>query len=64
MLQSYTLSITEITTSSVNIKLDFEYPELIGSDGTTQYLTIFLEFSDFEPMWDDTKPVMYMKIPS
>ena len=54
---------TEVTQSSFKIKLDFAYPELIGSEKSTQYLTIKLKFSDFEPLWDDYTDMVHQRIP-
>ena len=39
--------------NTIVIDVNFGFPELIGSEGTEQTLTVHALFSDFEPAWDD-----------
>ena len=52
-----------MTESSFSIDLEFENPELIGYDNSTQYLEVYAKFSDFEPKWNDSEPLIRQKIP-
>ena len=52
-----------ISTSSITIQLNFEYPEYIGLNDSKQYLSVLTDFGDFEPFWDTETLTRYL-IPS
>ena len=43
-----------MTKDSFSIDLDFENPNLIGYDNSSQYVEVYARFSDFEPKWNDS----------
>ena len=62
-IMNLTWNLANLDESSMLIEVQFEHPELIGSDGSKQYLHILADFGDFEPMWDESEPLMSLRIP-
>lgn len=54
---------SELTQTSLQIDIDFEYPEMIGFDNSSQYIEVYALFSDFEPMWNNSKPLIRKLVP-
>ena len=52
-----------ISTSSITIQLNFEYPEYFGLNDSKQSLSILTDFGDFEPLWNTETITRYL-IPS
>ena len=63
-IQRFNWTISELTQTSLNIDIDFEYPEMIGYDNSSQYVEVYARFSDFEPMWNDSYPLIRKLLPN
>ena len=63
-LQSFNWTLSSLSQSSITIDLDFEYPEMIGYGNSSQYVEVYALFSDFEPMWNDSKPIVRKIVPN
>ena len=37
---------------------------MIGYDNSSQYIEVYALFSDFEPMWNDSKPLIRKLLPN
>ena len=62
-IQMFNWTFSELTQTSLQIDIDFEYPEMIGFDNSSQYIEVYALFSDFEPMWNNSKPLIRKLVP-
>ena len=63
-LQNFNWTLSSLTQTSMTIDLDFKYPEMIGYGNSSQYVEVYARFSDFEPMWNDSKPLIRKIVPN
>ena len=57
-MQRFSYSVHSASPNELQIQIDFKKPTLFAVNGASQQVKVWLEFSDFEPGWDDVSPIM------
>ena len=62
-MKQFSWTINSITASNISIKLNFDYPESISTNGKPTIVQVKAKFSDFEPKWIDDLVLVYQELP-
>ena len=62
-MNDFKVKIQSVTTKSLVLDITFSAPEIFARENSSQNMTIFAKFSDFEPAWNDTVELLNFRIP-
>ena len=63
-VQKFSWSIISVTTSDIQLKVEFEHPESISTDkDNPHFVQVQAKFSDFEPFWNDDLVLVNVRLP-
>ena len=62
-MNDFKVKINSATSKFLVLDITFSAPQIFSREGSSQNITIYAQFSDFEPGWDDTAALLNLKIP-